>query len=68
MSESDLVHLLCTDTTTRSILLETLGHNVKTAAQAEKLVVKKKGILIENLFFNTNSSHRLNGYHGKCPS
>ncbi|KAF9921030.1 hypothetical protein BGZ67_000799, partial [Mortierella alpina] len=50
LSESDLVHILS---------------SAKTMAQAEKLVVASKGVLIQNLFFNTNSDQRLNGYSGK---
>ncbi|KAF9394460.1 hypothetical protein BGZ94_006676, partial [Podila epigama] len=63
LSESDLVHLMFTDPSTRPILLEAL--DVKTVTHADKLVVKKKGILIENLFFDTKSNQRLNGYSGK---
>ncbi|KAG9321155.1 hypothetical protein KVV02_007730 [Mortierella alpina] len=39
--------------------------SVKTVGQAEKLVVASKGVLIQILFFSTNSDQRLNGYSGK---
>ncbi|KAF9419685.1 hypothetical protein BGZ94_009337 [Podila epigama] len=64
LSESDLVHLMFTDPSTRPILLEAL--DVKTVTQADKLVVKKKRDFDrESVFFNTRSNQRLNGYSGK---
>ncbi|KAG0196385.1 hypothetical protein BGX28_010218, partial [Mortierella sp. GBA30] len=42
-----------------------LGPDVQTVTQADALVVKKKGILIEKLFYNTNAIQRIDGYHGK---
>ncbi|KAI1286587.1 hypothetical protein EDD11_000199, partial [Mortierella claussenii] len=68
LSETDLVHILYGDATTRAITARVLtpaGQTPFGVTAAEKAVVETKGILIQKLLYPVGDPRRLNGYHKK---
>ncbi|KAF9574392.1 hypothetical protein EC968_006552 [Mortierella alpina] len=63
LSEADLVNILYSSPATQPIIAKVMEGSSKTAA--EKSVVGTKGVLIKQLFYDTDSQKRLDGYHRK---
>ncbi|KAF9945428.1 hypothetical protein BGZ72_001341, partial [Mortierella alpina] len=63
LSEANLVHILFSSDETKGIIQRVTGD--ATAQAAEERVVRIRGWLIQQLFYNTASGKRFDGYHRK---
>ncbi|CAO3565455.1 unnamed protein product [Mortierella alpina] len=63
LSEADLVHILYSNDEAKGIIRRVTGD--ATAKAADERVVKTKGWLIKQLFYNTAAGKRFDGYHRK---
>ncbi|KAF9975593.1 hypothetical protein BGZ75_000457, partial [Mortierella antarctica] len=63
LSEASLVQILYSNNETKGIISRVMGH--ATSKAAGEHVVRTKGWLIRQLFYNTASTKRFDGYHRK---